>query len=495
MRAADLLELLSPSLPLPAIEIDTLTENSAKAAHNAVFVCIKGARANGHHFAADAYARGCRLFVAEDALSLPDDACIFYVENTRKALATLACRLYRDPSHEMHLIGITGTKGKTTTAHLIRHILNRAGLPCGYIGTNGVMYNGVEHPLQNTTPDAVTLQGTLRKMLDAGVRTAVIEVSSQALMQSRADGTRFETVIFTNLYHDHVGTNEHPAFAHYRDCKHRLFTDFGARLAVCNADDPATAEMLSGTSADRVIACSAADVGDFCAKSVTPLRSAMMLGTSFTVTHNTERIACTLPLSGRMNVDNALFALATAKEAFGIPLRVAAEALQDASIAGRSEVIPLPNGACAVIDYAHNGESLSQLLSSLREYAPARLSVLFGSVGERSQLRRAELGSAAASLSDRAILTSDNPAREDPNVIIEEIAQAFEGTSTPYVAIPDRAEAIGYAVRTAIAGEILVLAGKGHEAYQLIGNEKIPFSEKEILQKLYAKGAESKAFN
>lgn len=487
MRAAELLEVLSQSVSLPAIEIDTLTENSAKAAHNAVFVCIKGARSDGHRFAADAYARGCRLFVAEDALSLPDDACVCYVENTRKALAALACRLYRDPSHEMRLIGITGTKGKTTTAHLIRHILNHTGNPCGYIGTNGVLYNDVERPLQNTTPDAVTLQETLREMLDAGVRTAVIEVSSQALMQYRADGTRFETVIFTNLYHDHIGTTEHPTFAHYRDCKHRLFTDFGARLAVCNADDPATAEMLSGTSADRVVTCATVGAGDFRAELIAPFRTSSMLGTSFTVTHNTERIDCTLPLSGRMNVDNALFALATVKEAFGIPLRVAAEALQDASIAGRSEVIPLPNGACAVIDYAHNGESLSHLLSSLREYAPARLSVLFGSVGERSQLRRAELGHAAASLSDRAILTSDNPAREDPNAIIEEIAQAFEGTSTPYIAIPDRAEAIGYAAKTAIAGEILVLAGKGHENYQLIGNKKIPFSEKEILQKLYAK--------
>ncbi len=489
MRAAELLEVLSPSVSLPAIEIDTLTENSAKAAHNAVFVCVKGARADGHRFAADAYARGCRLFVAEAPLSLPDDACIFYVENTRKALAALACRLYRNPSHEMRLIGITGTKGKTTTAHLIRHILNHTGHPCGYIGTNGVLYNGVERPLSNTTPDAVTLQATLREMLDAGVRTAVIEVSSQALMQYRADGTRFETVIFTNLYHDHVGTNEHPTFAHYRDCKHRLFAEFGARLAVCNADDPATAEMLSGTSADRAVTCSTADTGDFRAESVTPLRTASTLGTSFTVIHGTDRISCTLPLSGRMNVENALFALATAKEAFGLSLSVASDALKDANIAGRSEVIPLPNGACAVIDYAHNGESLSHLLSSLREYAPARLSVLFGSVGERSQLRRAELGRAAASLSDRAILTSDNPANESPEAIIAEIAQAFEGTSTPYVAIPDRAEAIGYAVKTAVAGEILVLAGKGHESYQLIRNEKIPFSEKEILQKLYAKAS------
>ena len=467
-------------------EITHITNDSREAKNGSLFVCIKGFSTDGHLFAKKAYDNGCRVFVCEKNIFLPEDATIILYPDTRKALALLSFALYNTPSDELIVIGITGTKGKTTTAHLIRHILNRMGHSCGYIGTNGVLFGSEEYPLSNTTPDAVTLQSTLRRMLDAGIRSAVIEVSSQALMQHRADGTRFETVIFTNLYHDHVGMNEHPTFAHYRDCKRRLFTDFGARLAVCNTDDPATAEMLSGTSADRVIACSTAGTGDFRAESIAPLRTPSMLGTSFTVTHQNEQLTCTLPLSGRMNVGNAVLALATVKEAFGIPLRVAAEALQDASIAGRSEVIPLPNGACAVIDYAHNGESLSQLLSSLREYAPTRLSVLFGSVGERSQMRRAELGHAAARLANRAILTSDNPSKEDPSAIIKEIAKAFDGSSTPYIAIPDRTVAIAYAVKTAIAGEILVLAGKGHETYQLIGNEKIPFSEKEILQKLYS---------
>lgn len=486
MRASELLCGLFPSVTLPAIEIDTLTESSARAHRNAIFVCIKGANADGHDFAADAYARGCRLFVAESPLSLPDDACVLSVADTRKALAKLACRLYCDPSHEMHLIGITGTKGKTTTAHLIRHILNRAGLPCGYIGTNGVLYNGVERPLQNTTPDAVTLQKTLCEMLTQGIRTAVVEVSSQALMQYRADGTRFETVLFTNLYADHVGAHEHPSFEHYRVCKHRMFTDFGARLAICNADDPATDEMLFGTSADRVVTCATHGMGDFYAENIRPLRTKELLGTSFTVLHGTERVECTLPLLGRMNADNALLSIATAVESFGIPLRVASDALCDVTVAGRSEFIPLPNGACAVIDYAHNGESLSQLLIALREYAPNRLTVLFGSVGERSQLRREELGRAAARYADQAILTSDNPGGEDPNAIIAEIARAFEGSSTPYVSIPDRADAIRYAVRESRAGDLLVLAGKGHENYQLIGKKKISFSEKEILQQMYA---------
>ena len=481
MRATELFGGLFPSDMIPSRKILKVSENASRADADTVFVCIKGARANGHQFAADAYARGCRVFVAEQSLSLPADACVLYTDNTRRTLSSLACRLFGNPSHEMRLIGITGTKGKTTTAHLIRHILSRMGEPCGYIGTNGIAYADVELPTQNTTPDALTLQKTLRAMCDKGVRTAVIEVSSQSLMQYRADGTRFETVIFTNLYPDHIGGHEHPSFDHYRNCKRRLFTDFGARIAIGNADDPATREMLRNTCAAHTVLCSSNGDAEYRADAIEPYRTSEQLGISFTVAHGEAFANCKLPLMGRMNAENAVLAVAATVETFGYSLSSVAKALTDAHVAGRSEVIALSNGACAVIDYAHNGESLSQLLVSLREYAHDRLIVLFGSVGERTQTRRAELGEAAATYADLAILTSDNPAGEDPRAIIDQITKAFEGSSTPHVAIPDRAEAILYATEICRAGDILVLAGKGHENYQLIGNEKIPFSEKEIL--------------
>lgn len=481
MRSTELLGGLFRSDAIPTREIFDVTENASQADRDTVFVCIKGARADGHQFAADAYARGCRVFVAQEPLTLPADACVLYTDDTRRALSSLACRLFGDPSREMRLIGITGTKGKTTTAHLIRHILSRMGEPCGYIGTNGIAYADVELPTQNTTPDALTLQKTLRAMCDKGVRTAVIEVSSQALMQFRADGTHFETVVFTNLYRDHIGGHEHPSFAHYRDCKRRLFTDFDAKLAIGNADDPATKEMLQDTCAVRTVLCSTHGTADYRVDAIAPYRTSEQLGISFTVAHGEAFADCRLPLMGRMNAENAVLAVAATVETFGYSLSSVPKALTDAHVAGRSEVIALSNGACAVIDYAHNGESLSQLLVSLREYAHDRLIVLFGSVGERTQTRRAELGKAAATYADLAILTSDNPAEEDPRVIIDEIAQAFEGYSTPHVAIPDRAEAIRYATEICRTGDILVLAGKGHENYQLIGKEKIPFSEKDIL--------------
>ena len=482
MKVHDLLREFFPNASFPTFDVSVLTESSRLADAGAVFVCIRGARADGHAFAKDAYHRGCRVFIAESELSLPEDAYVYLCTDTRRLLALLAAKFYGDPSKKMHLIGITGTKGKTTTAQLLCHILNRAQIPCGYIGTNGISYGDVTLPTANTTPDAVTLQKTLSQMLKKGITTAVIEVSSQAILQSRVLGTRLQTSVFTNLFPDHIGTNEHPDFENYKECKHRLFTDFGVENIVYNADDPAASDMLDGATAKKLLSCSSAVTEtDFFVTDPALFDKDQSLGISFTLGTKETCIDCKLPLTGRINACNALLAAAVACGVFGIPLSHVANTLTEARVSGRSEVLSLPNGARAVIDYAHNGESLSKLLSSLREYAPHRLIVLFGSVGERSQMRRAELGQAAAKYADLAILTSDNPGVEDPNAIIADIAKAFADTSIPYLAIADREEAIRTAVNLTVADDILVLAGKGHEAYQLIGTQKLPFCERKIL--------------
>ncbi len=482
MNARHLLAALFPSAALPNMEITSVTERADKADGTSVFVCIKGARADGHTLAPDAYARGCRLFVAEHALDLPADAQVFVTDNTRKALAELACAFYAHPSHAMHVIGITGTKGKTTTAHLLMQILEQNGIPSGYIGTTGIRYGETEIDTPNTTPDALTLQRAMSDMVASGIRVLVMEVSSQALMQHRVAGIRFETVLFTNLTPDHIGAREHPTFEHYRDTKHTLFTSFGAKNAVYNTDDASFTYMREDESADRIYLCGTGEANDYSLSHVTPTRTSCALGLAFSIRFGDSVTDATLPLIGEPNASNALLAFAVAHGIFGLPAEGIAKVLSTAAVTGRSEVVMLPNGAAVILDYAHNGESMRRILTSLRAYRPHRLIALFGSVGERSQMRRAELGLAASEYADLAILTSDNPGNESPEAIIEEIAAAMTARPIPTYKILDRAEAIRKALRMTEADDILLLAGKGHEAYQLIGNEKLPFSEHAIIE-------------
>ena len=483
MNAIHLLQHLAPDCKdLPQKDLHRVTENAALADGNSLFVCIKGARFDGHELARVAYEGGCRVFVAERDPGLPADAFVLTVPSTRRAMAILACAFYHDPSHSMRLIGVTGTKGKTTVAHMITHMLHQNGISCGYIGTNCITYGSATETTKNTTPDAMTLQGTLRRMLDAGVHTAVLEISSQALKQFRADGTRFAAVLFTNLFPDHISPNEHADFAEYKACKRRLFTDFDAPLMICNGDDTAAIEMMEDSTASKKRICSLNDpLADYFAEHLQRYRQREHAGISFDLLHQGDRIPCRLPLLGGFNAANALLAMATLHELFGLPLTQLTKSLENVAVPGRGEILPLPCGATAVIDYAHNGGSLRSLLTALREYRPSRLICLFGSVGERTQLRRAELGRVASELCDLCILTADNPGNEPPENIIADIAKAFADKNTPYVSVPDRADAIRYAVSICRPGDILVLAGKGHESYQLIGNQKLPFCERNIL--------------
>lgn len=485
MRAKELLSDLINLADEWDREIDTVTDHSERATPNAIFVCIRGANADGHRYAASAYEKGCRIFLAEHGLNLPTDAAVILTESPRSACALVACKLYGNPSRQMQVIGITGTKGKTTVAQMITHILNQNGIPTGYIGTNGIAYGTQRLETVNTTPDPITLQRTLSQMLQASMQAVVLEVSSQALMQDRVLGIQFNTVLFTNLFPDHIGIHEHPTFEHYKACKRRLFQDFETRAMICNADDPASAFMCDGARAQKLILCSSkSENTDFYAENLSFQKTDGSLHTTFErVDQAGKRIFCDLPLIGGVNVDNALLALACAESCFGIPAEAAAKTLQGLQVSGRSEVIPLPNGACAIIDYAHNGDSLRQLLKALRAYEPNRLLCLFGSVGERTQQRRAELGKAAAEFCDFCILTSDNPGNEDPEQIMAEIETSFSSDAPPYVKIADREDAILYALSQTRKGDILVLAGKGHETYQLIGKDKLPFCEREILSK------------
>lgn len=480
MKLSHLLSCLSPIPTVPDREITEITEDSRKCHANALFVCVEGYRADGHIYAPRAYERGCRVFLAQKPLELPADATVIPCENTQRALGLLACRFYGDPSHRLTVIGITGTKGKTTTALMLQGILEEGGIPCGYIGTNGIRFGNRQINTANTTPDAVTLQKALSEMERAGCKAVALEVSSQAVLRHRIDGIRLSCALFTNLFPDHIGDGEHRDFADYRRCKRSILQDFGASLLVYNGDDPHAADMIRDFGGQG-IACAQSNKGTYHRSESKPLFTEHGLGVGFTVFHEADQVEVRLPLIGDGNACNALMAMATARECFGIDLWRSAKTLEGLTVAGRSEVYPLGGGRIAVIDYAHNGESLRGLLAELRKFPHRRLLCLFGSVGERTALRRRDLGLAAAENADFCVLTSDNPGTEAPEAILLEIAEAFVGKSTPYVSVPDRKKAIRYAVDQMTEGDILVLAGKGHEAYQLIGDQKLPFSEREIL--------------
>ena len=447
---------------------------------DAVFVCIRGALVDGHAYALSAYNRGCRVFVCEREPDLPSDALILTVPETRKALAELSAKLYDYPHKKLRIIGVTGTKGKTTTALLIRHMLNENGIPTGYIGSNGIDYGDVHIEPINTTPESGDLQRYMHLMVEAGIKCLALEISSQALFMYRVHGLSFDTCIFTNLAHDHIGEHEHPTFEHYRDCKHALFTDYGMEYALYNGDDPHAAFMMTGCRAKQREPFSQNADAPYRATDIGLFRKGTRLGCRFTCTLPDGRLSLTLPIPGDFNVYNATAALAVCHR-MGLTHEQIAHSMSTARIQGRFETVDALPDVTFVLDYAHNGVSLTSALRTLRLYEPTRLICLFGSVGGRTEMRRPELGRAAASLADFCILTSDNPDREPPERIIDQIALQFGDDTCPYIKITDRAKAIEYAVNMAEPGDIVLLAGKGHEDYQLICGRKEPFSERNLI--------------
>ncbi len=461
-------------------EVISLCCDSRKAAEGAVFVCIKGAVSDGHEYAPAAYSKGCRIFVAERELSLPDDALVIISDNTRIALAEMSQKFFGDPSKDIKVIGITGTKGKTTTAQLIYQILNASGIKAGYIGTNGIMYDGQFFESVNTTPESYDLAYYMRKMIEADVKYLALEVSSQALYMERVRGISFEACVFTNLSPDHIGGSEHPDFDHYKASKERLFSEFAPKIAIYNADDEASEYMMKNCSSPK-FSYSICGRGHFNADELKLYRESGRLGIRFRISAGKELSGMVdLPMPGDFNASNALAAAAVCLSA-GVKFEKILSSLSNVSMKGRFEVVDALPYATFVIDYAHNGMSLRSVLSTLRKYEPARLICVFGSVGGRTKLRRAELGKVASEMCDFCIITSDNPDNEEPMQIIDEIAAAFGDDGCDYVKIPSRREAVLYAVRNARKDDIVLFAGKGHEEYQLICGKREYFCERETI--------------
>lgn len=476
MRLRELLEgmeVISQTIS-PDTEITHVCVDSRATQKGSLFVAVPGNRCDGGHYARQAVDRGAVCVVCQS--ELPPDLPWVKVRDARLALSQLACRWYGHPSRQLTMLGVTGTNGKTTVTYLLRHILQRTGMKTGLIGTVQNIVGEQTLPAQRTTPDALQIQQLLSAMTKNGCSHAVMEVSSHALDQHRAEGIDFAVGIFTNLTEDHL--DYHGTMGCYCDAKAKLFQM--SRMGVCNADDPWTERLLAGASCPSVY-YGIHNPAEVWAEDIF-LHSRSV---DFTVCTARTRTPVHLGVPGRFSVYNALGAIAACGE-LGIPPEECAAALATfPGVAGRMEVVPTPGKPYTLlIDYAHTPDALENVLKTVRGFAQNRVIAVFGCGGDREREKRPLMGRITGKLADLTIITSDNPRTEEPMAIIRDILPGIAGAEDKYIVEPDRRGAIALAMGRAAAGDVIVLCGKGHETYQEIGDKTIPMDEREIVRSL-----------
>ena len=463
------------------VSVSEVVYDSRKITKNCMFICICGYVSDGHDYAGEAVEKGASVLVVQKEVEVPrdSDVTIIRVEDTRYAMAFIAAAYFGHPAEKLKVIGITGTKGKTTTTYLIKSILESAGYKVGLIGTIETIIGDKHIPANNTTPESFLLQQYFGQMVEEGCQIVVMEVASQGLKLHRTQGFTFEIGIFTNLSPDHIGPNEHADFEEYRMCKGLLFQQ--CRLGIINIDDENAKEVLAGHT------CAVETYGfdkkaDLYAEDLQLVNKPGELGIDFCVKGKMD-FRVEVPTPGRFSVYNALTAIAVCRH-FEVEEAKIQKALLSARVKGRIEMVPVSDTFTLLIDYAHNAMSLQSLLSTLKEYHPNRLVCVFGCGGNRSKLRRYEMGEVSGKLADLTIITSDNPRFEEPLDIMEDIKTGMAKTDGTYVEICDRKEAIAYAIRNGQPGDIIVLAGKGHEDYQEIKGVKYPMDERVLIAEI-----------
>ena len=458
-------------------EVLDIVYDSRKAKDGVIFVCLSGAMADGHKFARSAYDNGARIFLAEKDIDLPDDAQVFKTDNTRAVLSKISANFFSHPSKELTVIGITGTKGKTSTTFLTHDMLNAHGVPTGMIGTVGAKFGDFEEETSNTTPESYEVQRIFRKMIERGCKAVVMEVSSLGLKHHRVDDVEFDIGVFTNFSPDHIGTNEHESLEEYAYWKSTLFEK--CKYAVLNIDDEANSYMTANSDCQKVT-FGINDKADVFAENIILLKKKAILGTSFKMNVFGENFDVETSIPGVYNVYNVLTAVGILKVLNCFDEK-SLKIISKATIKGRGEIVEVPRDFSVIIDYAHNGISFKSIFETLLAYEPNRLICVYGSVGGRTESRRREMGLVAGSMCSLSVLTSDDPNFEDPKKITSEIAQAVTEAGGEYVEITDREEAIKYALSIMTTNDILVIAGKGHENSISIKGEKIPLNEKQIV--------------
>ena len=483
MRLLNLLERLEYTCLQGSLdmEIAEVVADSRKAKEGSLFICIRGAVVDGHTFASAVAAQGTKVIVVEEPVEVPADVTVVQVKDSRYAMAVIAAAYYGYPGDQLKVIGITGTKGKTTTTYMVKSILENAGYKVGLIGTIETIIGDIVIPSANTTPESLLVQKYFRQMLDAGCDCAVMEVSSQGLMLHRTAGFQFEIGIFTNIEPDHIGPNEHTSFEHYLECKKMLLRQ--CKIGIVNRDDEHFEKIIEGHT------CTLETYGfspeaDLRAVNPKLVTGKGMLGISYEL-DGLLHFPVEIDLPGKFSIYNSLTAIAICRH-FKVTDENIQKALKVAKVKGRIEMVKVSDEFTLMIDYAHNAMSLESLLTTLREYHPHRLVCLFGCGGNRSRDRRFEMGEVSGRMAELTIITSDNPRNEDPQAIIDDIKTGIEKTDGKYVEIIDRKEAIAYAIHHGEPGDIIILAGKGHEDYQEIKGKKYPMDERVLIADILA---------
>lgn len=479
MKCIELLEGLSYKCLQGDVqtEVSAVVNDSRKLAEGCMFICVRGASFDGHTFAKEAAEKGAAVLLVEEPVEVPETVTVIQVEDTRYAMALVSAAWFGHPDRELTTIAVTGTKGKTTTTYMIQALLEKAGHKTGVIGTIEVVIGDKHIAVNNTTPESYDIHKYFREMVDAGCEAVVMEASSQGFKLHRTAGIEFDYGLFTNLSPDHIGPNEHKDFAEYLSCKAKLFTQ--CKKGFANLDDEHFAEITAHATCP-VHTFGLAEHADLRAQNIELTRDTDFLGVDFDVSGLLNgRVSCGVP--GTFNVHNALGAICVALE-MGADLPMINEVLRKFTVKGRVQIIPTGYEYTLIVDYAHNAVALESILKTLREYHPARLISLFGCGGNRSKLRRFEMGEVSGRLADLTIITSDNPRFEEPQAIMDDILTGMKKTDGKYISIIDRREAISYVMHHAQPGDIVVLAGKGHETYQEIKGKKYHMSEEEIVQ-------------
>ncbi|MBQ8869411.1 MAG: UDP-N-acetylmuramoyl-L-alanyl-D-glutamate--2,6-diaminopimelate ligase [Oscillospiraceae bacterium] len=459
------------------IDISDICYDSRKAENGKIFVALPGTNVDGHDFIPSAYEKGARAFVVERGIDIPAGTTVIKVENCRKALALLSKNYFGDPSSKMTMIGITGTKGKSSITAILKTVLDMAGKSAGTIGTTGVFYADKQFATLNTTPESYETYRYLSDMQKAGCTHVIMEVSSQGLMMHRVFGITFDYGVFTNLSPDHIGKGEHDSFEHYLKCKALLWDQ--TKKGIANHDD-AHFDEITKNAICPITTFAVHKTADVTADNISLFRDGKHLNVKFDCHTKDGDFSVTTNVPGEFTVYNCLTAISVARE-IGIDFDIIAKALSDISVKGRMELVGDTKDYSIIIDYAHNAVSLETILKTIRQYEPQRIVCLFGCGGNRPKMRRYEMGEISGKYADFSILTSDNSRFEKPEDIINDILVGMNKTSGRYIAIADRVKAIHYAIDNAQAGDIILVAGKGHEMYQEIEGVKHPFNEAQII--------------